>query len=67
MSQLRSEYHVFQFVRNNSSLFGVAPKNGKLVIPAVLTHPKLSLTAYRIVNEIKQLGDEFLSALKEKS
>ena len=67
LSQLRSEYHVFQFVRNNSSLFGVAPKNGKLVIPAVLTHPKLSLTAYRIVNEIKQLGDEFLSALKEKS
>ena len=51
-------YYIFQYVRNNSSVFGISPENG--IVPTVLTRPKFSLTAKRIVKELKNLGDEFL-------
>ena len=52
-----SGYHIFPFVRNNSSVFGAKPFRG---VPAILTSPKLNLTARRIVNELKILGDDFM-------
>ena len=52
-----SGYHIFPFVRNNSSVFGSKPFRG---VPAILTSPKLNLTARRIVNELKILGDDFM-------
>ena len=52
-------YHIFQFVRNNGTLFGPSPKEG---IPAVLTRPKFfTPTARKIVRELQALGAEFLS------
>lgn len=52
-------YHIFQFVRNNGTLFGPSPKEG---IPAVLTRPKFfTPTARKIVRELQTLGSEFLS------
>ena len=50
-------YHLFRYVRNNGTVFGGAPKDG---VPAVLTRPRFSLTAKRIVRELQELGDEFL-------
>ncbi len=50
-------YYTFHYVRNNSSVFGGAPKDG---VPVVLTHPRFNLTAKKIVKELKNLGDEFL-------
>ena len=50
-------YYIFHYVRNNSSVFGGAPKDG---VPVVLTHPRFNLTAKKIVKELKNLGDEFL-------
>jgi len=55
-------YHIFQFVRNNATLFGPSSKEG---IPAILTRPKFfTLTAKKIVSELQNLGSEFLQALK---
>ena len=55
-------YPIFTHVRNNSSVFGVAPQIG---LPVVLTNPKFfQKTQRRIVDELKQLGEEFLSAVK---
>lgn len=54
-------YYIFQYVRNNASLFGSSPSDG---VPAVLTHPRFNLTAKRIVNELRLLGDEFLKRLR---
>lgn len=51
-------YYIFHYVRNNGSVFGISPADG--VVPTVLTHPKFSLTAKKIVKELKNLGDEFL-------
>ena len=53
----QKDYHVFQFVRNNPSVFGVYQRDG---IPVVLTKPKFSLSARKIVAELKLLGEEFL-------
>ncbi len=53
----QKHYHIFQYVRNNSSVFGGAPKDG---VPAVLTKPRFSLAAKRIVKELQELGEEFL-------
>lgn len=52
--------HIFHFIRNNPSVFGSSPQDG---VPAVLTRPKFNLTARKIVNELKQLGDEILSCI----
>ena len=52
-------YYIFQYVRNNSSVFGGAPE-GENAMPAVLTRPRFNLTAKKIVKELKNLGDEFL-------
>lgn len=58
----RKGYHIFQFVRNNGTLFGPSPKEG---IPAVLTRPKFfTPTARKIVRELQTLGSEFLSFTK---
>ncbi|MBQ3448173.1 MAG: hypothetical protein IJG37_11060 [Synergistaceae bacterium] len=52
-------YHIFQFARNNGTLFGSSPKKG---VPAGLTRPKIfTLTARKIVREFQALGGEFLS------
>ena len=53
-------YQLFRYVRYNSSMFGDAPRDG---VPAVLTRPKFSLAAKRIVKELQELGDEFLSKI----
>ena len=50
-------YHLFRYVRNNGTVFGGAPKDG---VPVVLTRPRFSLTAKRIVRELQELGEEFL-------
>ena len=52
---------IFHYVRNNPSVFGSAPFDG---VPAVLTRPRFNLTAKRIITELYQLGDEFLTAIK---
>lgn len=57
MKQIRENYHVFQFVRNNPTVFGGVPANG---VPAVLTKPRFYLPAKRIIAELKLLGDEIL-------
>lgn len=55
-------YKIFQFVRNNATLFGPSSKEG---IPAILTRPKFfTLTAKKIVGELQILGSEFLQVLK---
>ena len=52
-------YHIFQFVRNNATVFGPSPKEG---VPAVLTRPKIfTLTARKIVSELQNLGAEFFA------
>ena len=53
-------YQLFRYVRYNSSMFGDAPRDG---VPAVLTRPKFSLAAKRIVKELQELGEEFLSKI----
>ena len=53
-------YYMFRYVRNNGSVFGSAPKEG---VPAVLTRPKFNLSAKRIVRELQELGEEFLSKI----
>ena len=58
---IKLNYYIFKFVRNNSSVFGTYPKDG---VPAVLTRPRFSLTAKRIISELKELGDEFLEKLE---
>ena len=61
MNQLKdSGYQVFHFVRNNSTVFGSAPKDG---VPAVMTHPRFNLTAKRIIRELQELGEEFLRSI----
>lgn len=55
-------FHIFHYVRNNSSLFASSPKEG---IPSVLTHPRFSLSAKRIVKELQELGQEFLNSIEE--
>ncbi|MBQ7219758.1 MAG: hypothetical protein IJS28_02140 [Synergistaceae bacterium] len=50
----------FRGRRDSGSVFGGAPKDG---VPAVLTRPKFSLTAKRIVRELQELGEEFLSRI----
>lgn len=61
MEELKKEdYYIFKYIRNNGTVFGVVPLNG---VPAVLTRPKFNLTARKIVKELKELGDEFLSKL----
>ena len=61
MKAMRDEgYYIFRYVRNNGSVFGGAPKEG---VPAVLTKPKFSLSAKRIVRELQELGEEFLSKI----
>lgn len=52
-------YDVLPSVRNNSTVFGVAPKIG---MPIVLTKPKLFFqkSQQKIVDELKILGNEFL-------
>lgn len=55
-------YHIFQFVRNNATLFGPSSKEG---VPAVLTRPKIfTPTARKIVGELQNLGAEFLQSIK---
>ena len=53
-------YYMFRYVRYNGSLFGSAPKEG---VPTVLTRPKFSLSAKRIVRELQELGAEFLKKI----
>ena len=53
-------YYMFRYVRNNGSVCGSAPKDG---VPAVLTRPKFNLSAKRIVRELQELGEEFLSKI----
>ena len=61
MKAMQNEgYYMFRYVRNNGSVFGSAPKDG---VPAVLTRPKFNLAAKRIVRELQELGEEFLSKI----
>ena len=61
MKAMQNEgYYMFRYVRNNGSVFGSAPKDG---VPAVLTRPKFNLSAKRIVRELQELGEEFLSKI----
>ncbi len=55
-------FYIFKSIRNNSSVFGVAPKVG---VPIVLTKPKAFFQKSQkiIVDELKELGGEFLSRL----
>ena len=59
MTQLKNDGHyIFTSVRNNGTIFGKAPTDGK---PAVLLNPKFyQQSARRIVEELKRLGEEFL-------
>ena len=53
-------YYIYQFIRNNGSVFGRAPYEG---VPAVLTRPRFNLTAKKIVRELQELGEEFLRSI----
>ncbi len=53
-------YSIYQYVRNNSTLFGVEPDGG---LPVVLTRPKINFTAKRIVKELQELGREIIQSL----
>ena len=61
MNEIQSKgYHIYHFIRNNSTVFGSAPKDG---VPAVLTRPRFNLTAKKIVRELQELGEEFLRSI----
>ena len=55
-------YRLFTHVRNNPTMFGTAPQIG---VPVVLTNPRFyQKTQRKVVDELKQLGEEFISAVK---
>ena len=58
----KQRYYLFKAIRNNSSVFGIAPKIG---LPVVLTQPKTFFQKSQkiIVDELKQLGEDFLQKL----
>ena len=60
MDILKQKHHIYHFIRNNSTVFGSAPKDG---VPAVLTRPRFNLTAKKIVRELQKLGEEFLRSI----
>ena len=60
MNLLKQKHHIYHFIRNNSTVFGSAPKDG---VPAVLTRPRFNLTAKKIVRELQELGEEFLRSI----
>ena len=55
-------YRIFSHVRNNPTMFGTEPQVG---VPVVLTSPKFyQKTQRKVVDELKQLGEEFINAVK---